>query len=414
MSFQTLSEPQILVKAKEYLSQDSESGYAVVDSQFSQSRWGDESIPEEIQRRLRPINSLALRNGYPDALIAPPRTDAYRGTRDEVSDSIPLAVVEAKGQTTSSNRNSGRVAITQAHNHLEEANVGYAALPESIVTEQDYVLARELNIGLLVIDETGAELMEQPRVIGSDSSDVTDTIRFHSRIGGVTVESLKKNHPKNAIGYALAVHLSDDPDTVFKEYVIQSVDDARLDATALGLVGNGWDRRQLTELGREAVRTIVQHYQGGVPALKSIQEQRGSSSRFIDELPVMGTVARQVLLTYPPTQVLVNTMDSLAKSGHQEPTLAQVAKRIAEKRPELALDLFISPGDRDSVLNDTGKEGQVDFGRFDEGSVYSTHTTFQYKAMLYQVGLLTRRGHDKKCELDPQSAVWALEEPLTR
>lgn len=353
-------------------------------------------------------------NGYPDALIAPPRSDAYREPGGRDGENIPLAVVEAKGETTNSNRNAGRVAITQAHGHLEEANIGYAALPRSVVTEQDHALARELNIGLLVVDETSVELVERPRMVGSETSATTDTIRFHAKLGGITVESLKKNHPKNAIGYALAVELGDEPDDLFKEYVIQSVDDARLDATALGLVGDGFDRQQLTALGREAVRTIAYHHDGPLPALEAIQEQTGSPARFIDELPVMGTVARQVLLTYPPTQVLINTLQELATEGHREPSLALVAKTIAQERPDLALDLFVSPGDREDVLNGSKEHGQIDLEKFEEGAVYSTHTTFQYKAMLYHVGLLTERGHDDKSDLDPQSAEWSLENTMTR
>jgi hypothetical protein len=353
-------------------------------------------------------------NGYPDALIAPPRSEAYRDPAGESVENIPLAVVEAKGETASSNRNAGRVAITQAHGHLEEANIGYAALPKSIVTEQDHALARELNVGLILVDDAGTELVEKPRIVGSETSETADTIRFHAKLGGVAVESLKKNHPKNAVGYALAVRLSEDTEDAFKQYVIKSVDDARLDATALGLVGDGFDRGQLTTLGREAVRTITYHHGGIVPALEAIQEQTGRSARFIDELPVMGTVARQVLLTYPPTQVLVNTLTDLAEGGYQNPSLARVAKAIAQDRPNFALDLFVSPGDRDAVLDESASQGQVNLEKFEEGSVYSTHTTFQYKAMLYHVGLLTKRGHDRKSDLNPQTAVWALENTKPR
>jgi hypothetical protein len=409
MSIGALTEPRVLASAKDHLSQDTEKGYAVVDSQFQQSRWGKETITEELRHRLQPINSLPMGNGYPDALIAPPRSEAYRDPAGESVESIPLAVVEAKGETASSNRNAGRVAITQAHGHLEEANIGYAALPKSIATEQDHALARELNIGLILVDDVQAELVEKPRIVGSETSETADTIRFHAKLGGVAVESLKKNHPKNAIGYALAVRLSEDTEEVFKEYVIKSVDDARLDATVLGLVGDGLDRRQLTTLGREAVRTITYHHGGVVPALEAIQEQTGCSARFIDELPVMGTVARQVLLTYPPTQVLVNTLTDFAEEGYRKPSLARVAKAIARDRPDFALDLFVSPGDRDAVLEGSASQGQVNLEKFEGGSIYSTHTTFQYKAMLYHVGLLTKRGHDRKSDLNPQTAVWALE-----
>jgi hypothetical protein len=51
----------------------------------------------------------------------------------------------------------------------------------------------------------------------------------------------------------------------------------------------------------------------------------------------------------------------------------------------------------------------VDVSAFSTGEVYSTHTTFQYKAMLYHVGLLTERGTGNKSKLDPTSDTWALE-----
>jgi hypothetical protein len=148
--------------------------------------------------------------------------------------------------------------------------------------------------------------------------------------------------------------------------------------------------------------------------LEAIQEQTGRSARFIDELPVMGSVARQVLLTYPPTQVLIDTLNGLAKDGYREPSLARVAKRMALDKPNLALDLFVSPEDREYVIDGSENQGEINIQKFEEGRVYSTHTTYQYKALLYHVGLLTKRGHDKKSELDPESAVWALENPMTR
>jgi hypothetical protein len=182
--------------AKEYLSQDSESGYAVVDAQFRRSEWGSETISEDVRRRLQPINSLPMKSGYPDALIAPPRSETYRPLAGETGTSIPLAVVEAKGETAHPGGNAGSVAITQAHSHLGEANIGYAALPRSIVGTREQNLARELNIGLIAVSEAGAELLERPRMVGSETSETADTIRFHAKLGGITVESLKKESPE--------------------------------------------------------------------------------------------------------------------------------------------------------------------------------------------------------------------------
>lgn len=411
MAATPLIEPTVLAAAKEFLTRDVEQGYAVVDAQFGRQTWGCERIPKTIRRQLEPINSLSMGNGYPDALIAPPRSDTYHVSGDGETDQIPLAVVEAKGETDSTNRKGGQVAITQAHSHLDETNVAYAALPRSNITNRERSLARELNIGLIAVRKDGVNLLERPRLVGGKSSSTTDTIRFHARLGSSAIESLKKNHPKNAIGYSLAVAADQDTNQLFQQYVIKSVNDARLDATALGLVKSHLGQSRLTDPGREAVRTIQYDHDGIIPALEAIQGQTGSSARFINELPVMGTVARQTLLTYPPTQVLVNTLEELAELGCREPSLAQVAKAVAKERPDFALDLFANTSAQDEMFEKESEndERRIDLSAFDDGEIYSTHTTFQYKAVLYHVGLITERGVDKKSEIEPTEEIWALE-----
>jgi hypothetical protein len=145
-------------------------------------------------------------------------------------------------------------------------------------------------------------------------------------------------------------------------------------------------------------------------ALAAIDDQSGRAERFIDVLPVMGVVTRQALLEYEPTKILLDTLDSLAGRGDTSPSLATVAKTIARRRPTFALKFFVAPEDRDDV-RESGS-GQVNLEKFDDGMIYSTNTTFQYKAMLYHTGILTTRGNDTKAELDPSSALWALEDPL--
>lgn len=409
MSVSSTAEPAVLAAAKDYLTVDDDHGYAVVDSQFGQTEWGSERISETVREQLRPINALQMGNGYPDALIAPPREDLYRDPGGDTDQLIPLAVVEAKGETEQSGRNAGRVAITQAHAHLEEANVGYAAIPQSLVSHRERTLARELNVGLLAVGQEGVELLEQPRIIGSDASSTAETVRFHARLGGVAVENLQKNHPKNALGYALAVQCDSETEATVEDYVIGAVADARRDAEALGLISRQSGERKLTGLGREAVRTMISHHGSTEQVLEEIDDLYRRPVRLVKELPVIGVVARQVLLAYPPTQVLVTTLDELAEAGNRDPTLATVAKSVAEERTDFALDLFVSSENREAVLN--GSE-EIDVSAFDDGTVYSTHTTYQYKAMLYHVGILTERGTDKKSELDPTESTWALEDVL--
>lgn len=226
------------------------------------------------------------------------------------------------------------------------------------------------------------------------------------------ITSFKKNHPKNAVGYLIALQAEGETEEVFQHYVIESVDDSRRDAIGLGFVRTASETYRITEQGREAVRTIVYRHDSVISALESIESQSGRSARFIDVLPVMGAVTRQALLAYQPTKILLDTLDALANKGDTTPSLAIVAKAVARRRPEFALKFFVAADDRDEVRE--GESGELDLEQFEDGLVYSTHTTFQYKAMLYHTGILTKRGNDTKSEIDPTSAVWALEDPLKK
>jgi len=108
--------------------------------------------------------------------------------------------------------------------------------------------------------------------------------------------------------------------------------------------------------------------------------------------------------------VLIETLSDLAEGGNQKPTLVEVAEAVAEKQPNFAMDLFVSTRseDRERALSDSD-DGVINKSALSHGEVYSTHTTFQYKAMLFHVGLLTERGTGTKSKLDPTSDIWALE-----
>ncbi|WP_226013240.1 hypothetical protein [Halomicrobium salinisoli] len=128
----------------------------------------------------------------------------------------------------------------------------------------------------------------------------------------------------------------------------------------------------------------------------------------------MGAEVRHALLSYPPPQVLIDVLGDLAEEGNDEPCLAEVAKAVAVDRPNFALDLFVSPRskDRERVLDE--ESSTIDLAAFDNGEIYSTHTEFQYKAMLYHAGFLTERGTDTKSETVPTTDICALETPLER
>jgi len=142
-----LIEPNVLAEAKDFLlPSGGDRGFVVVDSQFKTDTWGHHPVKESVRSRLEPINTLQMADGSPDAILAPPKAETYHGAVEDTVSALPLAVIEAKGETEHPNQNATRVAITQAHGHLPEANIGFAAVPNDKISQNDRALARELNI----------------------------------------------------------------------------------------------------------------------------------------------------------------------------------------------------------------------------------------------------------------------------
>jgi len=403
-------EPLVLAAAKDYLiTAGTDHGYAVVDAQFLVNQWGETDVSDKTVERLSPINALNLSAGRPDALVAGPNSDAFETSTEQVLAPL-LSVIEAKGHSGSSVNVAE--AITQAYAHLDEVNLGFAAVPKDSVKSIHRRLAGELDVGLLMIDKTGGvEVAEKPRAVGASTTPSTETVRFHARIGADVPSKLKKNHPKNALGYALAVAADGSAETLCEEHVIGTTSDARLDAEALGLVVSGGGEPALTPKGTESVRTLSHCYNGVLPALKKVSEYYRSQKRLIDAEPAMGIVARDAILQYPPTQELLHVLDDIAGEGSEKFRVDQVAKRLAKRRPEFAIDLFLStdPETRRAALRDRKIRLEV----FDKEQNYHTNTLFQYKAVLFHTGLLTSRGLDTLADLDfseeKQSQMWIPE-----
>jgi hypothetical protein len=411
---ETLIEPVVLAHAKNFVTRGTgEESHSIVDSQFDRDQWGKQHIPSDISNQLAPINSLSMAAGRPDALIISPHHHVFETSIENDPTAPLLAVIEAKGYSGDSV--NVEEAITQAHSHLDEVNLAFAAVPKRSVTQIHERLAGELNVGLLGIESDGSiELIQQPRPIGASFTPETETIRFHARIGGDLPSKLKKNQPKNPLGYALAVATAGDTDTVCERYVIGSVSDARQDAEALNLVTTQSGKPELTSTGTDAVRTLSYCYDGIHGALQTVDQLYGSPNRLITEEPPMGIVARNAVLQYPPTRILIETLTQLSQDGIDSPQVDQVATRLAENHPDIAVDLFLNvdPGER----LESHSSGEIEPAVFDAEENYHTHTLFQYKAVLFHTGILTTKGLDSTDDLDfsrelPEQ-TWELEETM--
>lgn len=217
------AEPAVLAAAKEALYPDlntNSNQYAVTETQFTTATWGNWEIPDDLRRRLEPYNTLRLASGEPDLLgVGLPAV----GVLNANIATTPVAVIEAKGHNSNPSKADVHTGINQAHGHLSEVNLGYMAAPLQSITDQARALARSLNIGIIGIDNTHAgTLVEPARVTGvGDFSTTIDAIRFQATTHQLTDGSFPVNHPKNYLGYALALAADGDTDEVYSEYVSQ-------------------------------------------------------------------------------------------------------------------------------------------------------------------------------------------------
>ncbi|ATW87242.1 hypothetical protein halTADL_0428 [Halohasta litchfieldiae] len=410
----TLSEPQVLAHTKRRLFPDdeAENAYAVVDTQFAQDEWlPNRPIPEALRKQLAPFNHVRIGSGYPD-LVGVRLLDSELLAVDRVGDEPPLVAIEAKGYT-----GDGAVdvetGVVQAYDRLNEVNAAYVAAPGAAISQSARTLARELNVGVLAVDVDGEVTpCEVPRIVGNHTAEEATAIRFQATAQGVADKSFGLNHPKNYLGYPLAIYHTAETETVLAERVVGAVDSARQGATFLGLINNEPDGERLTPLGQEVVRFALNRYGSVDAALNEFAGWKRSRKRFCELAPEWGLVTRRVVWAYPATQLLVEELQTMHDDGISKPSLVDLVEWLHVHHPTFTVELFLKGSDdvRRRVLTE---DGELRPSELADGAVFHSPTVFQLKAMLYHAGVLTERGAEPN-RLDPHADDWALRQPLDR
>ncbi len=391
----TLPEPTVLAAAKDALYPNLDTStdhYAVTETQFTTKKWGDWEIPDDLRRRLAPYNSIRLTDGEPDLLgIGMPALEVLNA--DTVT--TPVAVIEAKGHNTDPSAADITTGIKQAHSHLSEVNIGYVAAPTTSITDHARALARTLNIGVIGVESpTDALLVEPARITGAgDFSTTIDAIRFQATTHRLTEGSFPVNHPKNYLGYALAVAANETTEDVYTDYVINSVASGRRGALLLGLVDDQPSGDALTHLGAEIVRFAHQRHGGIHAALTKFDSWKGRSIRFTDLAPRWAQLARSVAIQYDPTQLIIEALERLYQRGHTPATIDDIVREASRINQPLTVEVFFTQSHREDVLT---ADGDINEAALTDPTVYKSGIHFQFKYHLYHIGLLTQGGTDNK------------------
>jgi hypothetical protein len=407
-----LTEPRVLAETKEWLfpEVDGVGSYAVTDTQFASDEWlPGEEVADAVREALAPFNHVRVGSGYPD-IVGVASLDENVLAVERLGGEPPLVAVEAKGYSRDGRVDVAR-GVVQAHDRLQESNAAFVSAPDAAVSGSVRALARELNVGVLGVAESGdVSVLERPRVVGARATSETSAIRFQASAQGVADASFGLNHPKNYLGFALAVVHDAATAAVVAERVVGAVEDAARGAAFLGLVEEAPQGRSLTPLGREVGRFAVDEYGSVDAALDAFADWKGSPKRFCELAPRWGLLARRVLWAYPATQLLVEELQHMHEDGIPEPSLVDVVEYLHALHPSFAVELFVrgTENARERVLT---ADGELRRSALCAGAVYHSPTVFQLKAMLFHAGFLTERGAEPS-NLDPEGDVWRLRTPV--
>ena len=405
----TLAEPTVLAAAKDTLYPDIDTSpqqYAVTETQFTQSNWGGWTIPDVLRDRLAPYNTIRLAAGEPDLLgVGMPETKVLNGD----AATTPVTVIEAKGHNSDPAAADVARGIAQAHSHLPEVNLGYVAAPAPSITDEERAQARNLNVGIIAVDDVETTRVVEPaRVTGAGEFSTTiDAVRLQATTHRLTNGSFPVNHPKNYLGYALALAADGDTDAVYADHVINAISGGRRGAILLNLVTEQPNGDALTHLGEEVVRFARDQHGSVTAALEVFDGWTGRSTRFTKLAPRWAQLARSVAIKYEPTRLIIESLERLHSQGISDSTLADVALEAARINQPLAVEVFFTQHRREDVLT---AEGDINESVLTDPTVYKSGVHFQFKYQLYHLGILTTGGtDDKDAILDNK---WGLEQAV--
>jgi hypothetical protein len=405
----TLAEPAVLAAAKDTLYSDIDSSpdqYVVTETQFTQSTWGGWKIPDALRDRLAPYNTIRLNAGEPDLLgVGRPATDVLNGD----APTTPVSVIEAKGDNSDPAAADVARGITQAHAHLPEVNLGYVAAPAASITDTARAQARSLNVGVIAVKDTEtARVVEPARVTGAGEFSTTiDAVRLQATTHRLTNGSFPVNHPKNYLGYALALAADGDTEAVYADKVINAISGGRRGAILLSLVDDQPTGDSLTHLGAEIVRYARQQHGTVMAALAEFDTWTGRSTRFTELAPQWAQLARSVAIQYEPTKLIINALEILHEGGVRDASLAGVALEATRINQPLAVEVFFTQNRRDDVLT---ADGAINESVLMDPAVYKSGIHFHFKYQLYHLGILTTGGTDDKGEV--LNNTWRLEQAV--
>lgn len=236
------------------------------------------------------------------------------------------------------------------------------------------------------------------------------------------ISSYQFNHPKNYIGYVLALGLADsrdEADRMTEDYVTGGPDMARRGAQNMGLVTherNGQGHTySLTERGEWLYNEAPDRFEERtvIEVLEQFDTMRGARKRFVDVFPAFGEIAPDIIQGDPAVARLVTLLDEIhnikRSFGEYAVKTDELYGSIEEQDREFATKLLIRDNDR---VRKNINSHVLTTGELEDGTaIYRSPTTYQLKNLCWHMGVLQSKG-TQATDLVPRELEWSLEQDM--
>lgn len=222
-------------------------------------------------------------------------------------------------------------------------------------------------------------------------------------------------HPKAYIGYTIALaaaNTATEATALTEEHIVGAPAKARNGAINLGLVhleNTNPDTATLTETGQTIQQHAINTYGSLQNALDQFNSLRGSTTR-LTILDNWGTIAPDIVQNDPTATHLIDTLQTIHTERNdthdQGIPLPALVHELYYEDPAFAVQLLIR--DSNHIRNQLDDLGTFNHDLLQNANAYRGAGVYQFKNVLYHLGVLTERGADT-ASLTPQNDIWALE-----
>lgn len=223
------------------------------------------------------------------------------------------------------------------------------------------------------------------------------------------------NHPKNYLGYAVALaHTRDaeSADQLTEEYVVGAPNMARRGAENLDLVSDG----KLTERGEWACSELRERLVDGEDCLEVLEvfdELKGARKRFVEQFPELRPIGPHIAMGDPTVARLANCLRETHKGrqGEDVPYAVSTISLFFElhvRDEEFATEFLLHDHPTIRCASKGDDLIALQEGTLDGVTTYRSATTYQLHNLLWHLGVVWTKGKQAK-DVSPHEDIWALE-----